>query len=146
MPKTMTNHSLHYCVTCDDCGTTSNYDGRIGNTELCQHVNTTANYECNCNLWTRIIIHGLFEKWDWDRRYRRKHKYNFEIVNCDTGEVFKKTNRYEIQKGPYDLVDIIADNDNFDFVQTWTLNGSSLSVHYKSPTRDDIHVIRSGRN
>ena len=146
MPKTITYDSMHYCVTCDDCGTQSDYDGRIGNTEMCQHVNTTANYECNCNLWTRIIIHGLFEKWAWDRRYRRKYKYYFQIVNRDTGEIFKEVNRYAIQKGVYDLVDLISLMDNAEFTQLWTLSGASLTVHHKSIIRDEIYVIRSTRD
>lgn len=148
MPKTITYDSLHYCVVCDDCGTTSDYDGRIGNTELCQHVNTTVDYECNCNLWTRILIHDLFDKWSSDHRYLRKSKYNLEIVDLDTGEVFKKTNWFEIQKGLYDLVDLIArtDNHNHDFTQRWTLSGPSLTVYHKSIIRDEIYVIRSGRD
>ena len=146
MPKTITYDSLHYCVVCDDCGTLSDYDGRIGNTELCQHVNTTSNYECNCNLWTRIIIHVLFDKWASDRRYRRKYKYYFQIVNRDTGEIFKEVNRYAIQKGVYDLVDLVSLKDNAEFTQRWTLSGPSLTVHHKSTIRDDVYVIRSTRD
>ena len=146
MPKTITYDSLHYCVVCDDCGTRSNYDGRIGNTELCQHVNTTADYECNCNLWTRLLIHDLFDEWASDRRYLRKNKYHFQIVNYGTGEVFRGTSRHNIQKGPYDLVDLISRRDNAEFTQRWTLSGPSLTVHHKSLIRDEIYVIRSGRN
>ena len=146
MPKTITYDSLHYCVVCDDCGTASDYDGRIGNTELCQHVNTTADYECNCNLWTRFLIHYLFDKWVADRRYLRKNKYGFNIVNYGTGEVFRTISRYDIQKGPYDLVDLIARTDNSEFTQRWSLSGPSLTVHHKSTIRDEIYVIRSGRN
>lgn len=146
MPKTITYDSLHYCVTCDDCGTASDYDGRIGNTELCQHVNTTVDYECNCNLWTRLLIHDLFDEWASDRRYLRKHKYHFQIVNYGTGEIFKKIDRYAIQKGVYDLVDLIARTDNAEFTQRWTLSGPSLTVYHKSLIRDSIYTIRSGRN
>ena len=145
MPKTMTYDSLHYCVVCDDCGTVSDYEGRIGNTELCQHVNTTADYECSCNLWTVLLIHDLFYEWASDRRYQRKDKYHFQIVDLATGEIFKRISRYEIQNGP-GLVDLIARMDNFDFVQTWTLSGPSLTVHHKSLIRDAIYTIRSGRN
>ena len=146
MPETINYDSMHYCVTCDDCGTTSDYDGQIGNTEMCQHVNTTANYECHCNLWTRIIIHGLFDEWASDRRYQRKYKYYFQIVNRDTGEIFKEVNRYAIQKGVYDLVDLISLMDNAEFTQLWTLSGASLTVHHKSIIRDEIYVIRSTRD
>ena len=146
MPKTITYDSLHYCVVCDDCGTQSDYDGRIGNTEMCQHVNTTADYECNCNLWTRILIHDLFDEWASDSRYRRKYKYHFQIVNYGTGEIFKKIDRYAIQKGVYDFVDLVARTDNVEFTQRWTLSGPSLTVHHKSTIRDEIYVIRSGRN
>ena len=145
MPETITYDTLHYCVTCDDCGTLSNYDGRIGNTEMCQHVNTTVNYECHCNLWTLIIIHDLLDKWASDRRYRRKHKYHFQIVDLNTGKVLKNTNRYEIKKDR-GLVELIAGRDNQDFTQRWTLSGSSLTVHHKSLIRDAIYTIRSGRN
>ena len=145
MPKTITYDSLHYCVVCDDCGALSDYDGRIGNTELCQHVNTTADYECNCNVWTMIIIDDLFDKWVSDRRYLRKNKYDFQIVDCVTRKVLKKTDRFDIQKGP-GLVDIIAGTDNSEFAQKWTLSGPSLTVHHKSLIRDAIYTIRSGRN
>ena len=146
MPKTLTYDSMHYCVTCDDCGTQSDYDGRIGNTEMCQHVNTTADYECHCNSWTRLLIYDLFDEWASDRRYQRKHKYHVHIVNYGTGEIFKKTNRYALQKGLYDLVDLISLTDNAEFTQRWTLSGPSLTVHHKSTSRDEIYVIRSGRN
>ena len=148
MPKTITYDSLHYCVFCEDCGTQSNYGGEMpdaSNVE-CQHVNTTTDYDCSCNLWTRILIHDLFDEWASDRRYRRKHKYHFQIVNYGTGEIFKKIDRYAIQKGVYDLVDLIARTDNSEFTQRWSLSGPSLTVHHKSTIRDEIYVIRSGRN
>ena len=147
MPETLNYDSLHYCVVCEDCGTQSDYDGNMpdsSNVE-CQHVHTMADYECNCNVWTMVLVDDLFDKWASDRRYLRKHKYHFQIVDCDTGEVFKKTNRYDIQKGP-GLVELVAGTDNADFSQWWTFCGSSLTVHHKSIIRDEIYVIRSGRD
>ena len=146
MPETINYDSLHYCVVCDDCGALSDYDGGIGNTDNCQHVNTTADYECSCNMWTRLLIHDLFDEWASDRRYRRKNKYHFQIVNYGTGEVFRKTDRYALQKGVYDLVDLISRRDNAEFTQRWTLSGPSLTVHHKSTIRDATYVIRSGRD
>lgn len=145
MPETLNYDTRHYCVVCEDCGQQSDYDGRIGNTDNCQHVNTTANYECHCNLWSVIIIHSLFDKWASDNRYLRKSKYNFEIVDCDTGEVFKRVNRYEILNG-HNFVRLISGDDNQEFTQRWTLSGASLTIHHKSAISDNVYVIRSGRD
>ena len=144
MPKTITYDSRHYCVTCDDCGALSNYDGRIENTEMCQHVNTTADYGCHCNLWTRLLLDDMFYAWSSDVRYRRKEKHTFQIVNYYTGEIFKEASKYDLMEYPR-MVRIIARTDNSEFTQRWSLSGPSLTVHHKSTIRDEIYVIRSGR-
>lgn len=144
MSETLNYDSLHYCVTCDDCGQQSDYDGRIGNTEMCQHVNTTANYECHCNLWTQILLDYLFYVWASDSRYRRNEKHAFQIVNRDTGEILKEANKYQLRSPG--MVRIVAGTDRNEFTQRWTLSGSSLTIHHKSTIRDDIYIIRSTRD
>lgn len=144
MPETINYNSPHYCVVCDDCGQQSDYDGRIGNTEMCQHVNTTANYECHCNLWTQFLLDDLFYKWASDRRYHRKQKDYFLIVNRDTGEIFRGISKFKLRSPG--MVRAVASTDNTEFTQRWTLSGSSLTVHHKSAIRDDIYVIRSTRD
>ena len=147
MPKTITYDSLHYCVVCEDCGTQSNYGGEMpdaSNVE-CQHVNTTADYDCSCNLWTQILIDDLFDKWAADSRYRRKEKRSFQIVNYYTGEIFKEASKDQLKEFP-GMVWIIAGTDNSEFTQRWSISGASLIVHHKSIIRDDIYIIRSTRD
>ena len=146
MPETTLNYDTrHYCAVCDDCGTQSDYDGRIGNTDNCQHVNTTADYECSCNMWTQILLDDLFDKWASDTRYRRNEKHYFQIVNYTTGEIFKGVTEYQLKEFP-GMVWIIAGTDNSEFTQRWSLSGASIIVHHKSIIRDDVYIIRSTRD